>query len=87
MSWNASGVIEGTAGADGMWGDSLTFSPPRDQLAEAPAKQADFAMKLIGEAFAEAVIDGKYSCSISGHDNPEQENDRKSFSFSLSPIT
>lgn len=86
MSWFASGTVEGPAGEDGMWGDGLTWSPSYDTLDEAPKKQADFALKTIGAAFADGVIEGKYSCSISGHDNPEQENDRKSFSMSFSPV-
>jgi hypothetical protein len=87
MSWSASGTIEGKQGPDEMWSDDLNFSPSRDQLADAPTKQVEFVMSFIGTAFSEGVIDGKYSCSLSGHDDPDQENNRKRLSISLSPIT
>lgn len=86
MSWNARGIIEGETGEDGAWSDELTVIPAEEDLAEAPAKQLEFARSVIGSAFSNAVLEGKYSVSLSGHDDPNQENGRKSLSMSFSPI-
>lgn len=85
MSWGATGRIEGTVGEDEAWSDSLTWSPPHESLAEGPAKQAEFALRGISAAFAEGIVDGAYNVSIHGHDNPENEGDRKSFGITFSP--
>lgn len=88
MSWNASGVIEGEAESlDAVDPSGLTFSPPREDLKESAEEQVEFVLDTLSEGFSRGVIDGKYSVSLSGHSDPDQENDRKRLSIALNPTT
>lgn len=81
MSWSTSQVV--VDGDTSKLEEALTAT----QVNESAKAQQVFAIDLIQEAFASGVVDGAYNVSVSGHSDPEQENDRKSFSLSFNPTT
>lgn len=49
-------------------------------------EQFEFCLTVVKEAFESGIVDGAYSVSVSGHSDPNDENDRKSISIAFSPV-
>lgn len=89
MSWFANALITDNDAVDKLReivdnNNANCTPPPSDSMKE----QQEFALNVVAQAFDESVLDeGAYNVSISGHSNPDQENDRKSLGISFSPAT
>lgn len=86
MSWMANAIVTDgdTDALEGILaGNNELYYPPL--IPESMIEQQTFALEMVTSAFECGVVEGTYNVSISGHSNPDQENDRKSLAVTFSP--
>lgn len=82
MSWYVSAsVVDGNTEALREVAENYFSANGNESMKE----QAEFAIGVVESAFEAEVVEGLYNVSISGHTDPEQENDRKSLNISFNP--